>query len=325
MSPPEFWSDPDDVLARVLEPVGRIVGAVTTWRAARSPRDIAPIPVVSVGGVTVGGAGKTPVAAAIADALIDLGARPAIVMRGYGGRLTAPTRVDPQTHTAADVGDEALMHAPHHPTYIARRRVEAARLAAHDGLTVAVLDDGHQHPGLRKDVSLVVIDGADPFGNGYCVPAGPLREAPRDALSRADAVVLVGDDVSGLRARLPEGLQVLRARLVPDAGAESLRGRAVVAFAGLARPDKFFRTLEEIGAQVVARYGFEDHHPYTDADIQPILDQAFRFGAVPVTTAKDAVKLAPDQRQQVDVVGVRAVFDAPDALSALLRRVLPGR
>jgi tetraacyldisaccharide 4'-kinase len=254
-----------------------------------------------------------------------LGARPAIVLRGYGGRIAAPTRVDPQTHTSADVGDEALIHAAHHPTYIARRRVDAARLAARDGCSVAVLDDGHQHPGLRKDVSLVVIDGADPFGNGYCLPAGPLRERPGEGLSRADAVVLVGEDATDLIPRLPEGLAVLRARLEPDPRARALRGRAVVAFAGLARPDKFFRTLEEIGAQVVARYGFEDHHPYTDADIQPILDQAFRFGAVPVTTLKDAVKLAPDQRQQVDVVGVRAAFADAERLNELLRRVLIGR
>lgn len=325
MTPPEFWSDPDDIVARALEPVGRIVGAITTWRAARPPRDIAPIPVVSVGGLTVGGAGKTPVATAVADTFIALGARPAILSRGYGGRLTAPTRVDPQTHTAADVGDEALIHAAHHPTYVARRRIDAARLAARDGCTVAVLDDGHQHPGLRKDVSVVVIDGADPFGNGYRFPAGPLRESPRDGLARADAVVLMGEDATDVAARLPDGLPVLRARLKPDAAALALRGRAVVAFAGLARPGKFFDTLQEIGARVVARYGFEDHHPYTDADIQPILDQAFQLGAVPVTTAKDAVKLAPDQRQQVDVVGVRAVFAEEERLRDLLRRVLPGR
>ncbi|MCB2107950.1 MAG: tetraacyldisaccharide 4'-kinase [Rhodobacteraceae bacterium] len=324
MRAPEFWQDSESVLASVLEPAGRIVGAVTTWRATRPNPPRAPIPVISVGGVTVGGAGKTPVAAEIARQLAGMGQKPAVLLRGYGGRVTSATRVDPARHTVDDVGDEALIHAAVHPTWVARRRIVAACLAAADGCTIAVLDDGHQHPGLHKDLSIVVLDGRNPFGNQRLVPAGPLREYPDDAIKRAQAVVIVGEDKTNVAARLPGHVVVLRADLVPDPAATALRGRRVVAFAGIGDPKKFFATLNDLGAQIAARYGFEDHHAFGPSDIQPILDQAFAMQAIPVTTEKDAVRLAPDQRQQVDVVKVAAVFRDPGTVEALLRGAVPG-
>jgi tetraacyldisaccharide 4'-kinase len=218
-----------------------------------------------------------------------------------------------------------LLHAAICPTWVARKRIMGANAAAADGATIVVLDDGHQTPGIHKDLRIVVIDGTSPFGNGFVIPAGPLRENPNDALARADALVFMGEDVEQLLPRLPQGLLQLRADLVPDQAAHALNGRAVVAFAGIARPAKFLTTLQSVGAHIASKHWFEDHEPFGPADIQPILDEAFAMNAIPVTTAKDAVRLTPDQRQQVNVISVTVQWRDNASLDQLLDRVSTAR
>jgi tetraacyldisaccharide 4'-kinase len=280
-------------------------------------------PVISVGNLTVGGAGKTPVARSIVARLAQRGETPHVILRGYGGNLKGPVRVDLSQHTVTDVGDEALLHALYAPTWVARSRAAGALEATNAGASVIVLDDGHQHPGIAKDLSLVVIDGANGFGNGRIFPAGPLRERLTDGFARADAVVLMNQDRRHIAARIPAHLPVLRARLAPGPESAALRGRKVVAFAGIADPGKFFQTLHDIGAMVVAVHPFGDHHDFEPTDIEPILDEAYSLDAVPVTTEKDAVRLAPDQRQQVNVLPVDVAWEDEAALDALLRKVSP--
>ena len=184
-----------------------------------------------------------------------------------------------------------------------------------------VLDDGHQHPGIAKDLALVAIDGRTAFGNGRLFPAGPLRETVADGMARAQAAIVVGDDARGVASRLGD-LPILHARLMPGPEAAGLRGQRVVAFAGIGDPRKFFDTLRDIGAKVVAIHPFDDHYGFQEADVQPILDEAFAIDAIPVTTAKDAVRLAPDQRQQVNVLSVDVEWRDEAALDRLLDGVL---
>ncbi len=322
MQPPDFWTS-DGGLARLLDPIGRAVGAITTRRARAMPQTRVGAPVISIGGLTVGGSGKTPVAMSICAKLRARHQSPAIVLRGYRGSETGPLAVDLNTHTASAVGDEALLHAVHTPTWVARRRAAGAQAAIAGGANVIVLDDGHQHPGIARDLSLVVVDGRTAFGNGRIFPAGPLREAVADGLARADAVVIVGDDTRGLTRRFAPMLPVLHADLVPGPEHIGLRGQRVVAFAGIGDPRKFFATLRDFGAQVVATHPFADHYAFDVTDVQPILDEAFSLGAIPVTTAKDAVRLAPDQRQQVNVLSVDVAWRDEAALEQLLDRVAP--
>lgn len=320
MRAPDFWRT-DNGLARLLEPAGLIYGAMTARRIANTKPYKATVPVICVGNLTAGGTGKTPIAAAIASRLREHGRTPAILLRGYGGKDVGPTKIDAHTHTAEEVGDEALLHARTTPTWIAARRALAARPAIKDGANVLVMDDGHQHPSLAKDLSLVVVDGRTGFGNGRIIPAGPLREAIKPGLERAHAAILMGEDRVDIGGFLKERLPVLRARLAPGADAFGLRGQRVVAFAGIGDPEKFLETLIGVGAQVVAFHPFGDHYGYGSADIQPILDEAFAIGALPVTTAKDAVRLDPDQRQQVNVVTVGVEWEDDDALDGLLGKI----
>lgn len=320
MQAPEFWQS-GGPLARILEPFGLLYGAVTLWRLRHGHPARVPVPVLCVGNVVAGGVGKTPV---VLDLLGRLPGTHAL-LRGYGGSERGPLRVEAARHTFETVGDEALLLAERAPTWVARDRAAGAACAAAAGASVIVMDDGYQNPSLAKDLSLVVVDGVAGFGNRRIIPAGPLREPLAGAFARADAVVLMGPDAAGVVRRLERlgygHLPVLRAALVPGAAAARMAGRKVVAFAGIGRPAKFFGALRDLGAQVVATHPFADHYPYAPADIQPILDEAFQLGATPVTTAKDAVRLPLDQRQQVDVLGVSVAWEDEAALEALLARV----
>lgn len=321
MRPPDFWTT-DGILGRALDPVGRVYGALSSWKIRHGKYLQAPVPVFSVGNLTVGGTGKTPVARDLVSRLTNLGVRPAVVLRGYGGHLKGPVLVDPSVHRAIDVGDEALLHSRDGMTWVARKRVEGAYQATEAGAQSIVLDDGHQHTSVEKDLSLVVVDGAVGFGNHRIVPAGPLREPISFGLARADAIVMMGPDKTNLTNRLSPDITVLQADLAPQADAAYLNQRKVVAFAGLGRPQKFFQTLLETGAQIVAAHMFDDHHLYQPADIQPILDEAFAINAVPVTTEKDAMRLTPDQRQQVNVLRIGVRWREPATLEDLLRRTV---
>ena len=323
MRPPDFWSRPASGLgghARVLclaplAAIWTLAGRVRRWRTKGAR---AGIPIVCIGNVVAGGAGKTPTALAVAARLRAMGRKPVFLSRGHGGRLAGPVLVDPAQHDAADVGDEPLLLAAAGPAIVARDRVAGAALAAAHG-DVVVMDDGFQNPAVAHDLSLLVVDGEVWFGNGRVIPAGPLREPLADALSRADALLVVGGGRS-IPSLPPGAPPVLRARLVPR-GDPGLDRRAVVAFAGIGRPEKFFATLRSLGARIVAAHSFGDHHRYTDADLARLRTEAKRVNATLVTTAKDAARLSPAAREGIAIVEIDLVPDDPVALGALLRRI----
>ena len=312
MRAPDFWAD-DGALARLLAPLGTGYNLAGRLRRALAHPASVGIPVVCVGNLVAGGAGKTPVALALIEALGARGCKVQCLTRGYGGRVSGPHRVDPARDTAARVGDEALLLARAAPTWVARDRAAGAE--------VIVMDDGFQNPSLAKDLSLVVIDGAYGFGNGRVMPAGPLRETVPGGLARAEAVVVLGPERRDLAARLDGGPALLTARLAPRPGSERLAGRMVLAFAGIGRPEKFFATLADLGAKVVETRAFPDHHAYAPAEIESLRARAAALDACAVTTEKDAVRLSPELREGIEVLAVAVEWREPEALDALLARV----
>lgn len=320
MRAPAFWSGPS-LLSDLLMPAGDLHAAAGWLRARLTRPQRAPVPVICVGNLVAGGAGKTPTARALLARLTARGHRPAALLRGYGGRLAGPARVEPGRHDAQAVGDEALLLARAAPTWIARDRVAGARAAAAAGAELIVMDDGFQNPSLTKDLSLLVLDGESGLGNARVMPAGPLREPPGRGFARADALVVLGDDRHGLAARAP-GKPVLFARIEPSDDTD-LAGRRLLAFAGIGRPSKFFATLERLGAELVATAEFADHHPFTPGELESLQRRAVQQAATLITTEKDAVRLPAPWRDRVEVLPVALVFARPDRLDALLARVLP--
>jgi tetraacyldisaccharide 4'-kinase len=297
MRAPSFWWRDGAAAAMLLAPLAAVYGAVAARRLAQPGRK-AGIPVLCVGNLTLGGAGKTPTAMAVAQILTAAGARPFILTRGYGGRLAGPVEVDAARHTARDVGDEPLLLARVAPTIVARDRVAGAEAARKAGASVVVMDDGFQNPSLKKDVSLLVVDGRRGIGNACVFPAGPLR-APLDAqLDRAHGIVVVGEGTggAGLTARAgAHGLPVFHGRLLPDqAVTAGIADGKVLAFAGIGDPEKFFATLVASGIEASIKLRFPDHHRYTAAEAEALLKEAERQGLALVTTEKDLVRLAGD-------------------------------
>lgn len=318
---PAFWRH-DGVLPRLLSPLSAIAAGATALRMRRRGW-YSPIPVICIGNATVGGAGKTTVALDLTRRLVGHGWAAHVLLRGYGARAGGLRWVEPDD-AAADVGDEALLHAAVAPTWTCADRRLGAQAAVAAGAEVLLMDDGLQNPGVQKRCSLLVIDGATGFGNARVLPAGPLREPIAAAAARCTAAVLIGDDKTGALARLPAALPVLRARLVPTPDAVALNGQRVLAFAGIAMPDKFFASLAETGAQIIRRMPFPDHHMFRPDELAAVLSQAEEMHALPVTTAKDAMRLPADTRARVRVLHVDLAWEDPTAPERLLADVING-
>ncbi|MCW6507140.1 tetraacyldisaccharide 4'-kinase [Lichenifustis flavocetrariae] len=328
-APAFWWRGEPGVAARMLQPVGALYGTVTALRMAQ-PGVTLPIPVICVGNLVAGGAGKTPTALAFARILASAGHRPAFLSRGYGRRVPkderrAILRVDPARHEADLSGDEPLLLARAAPTYVSADRVAAGHQAFADGATVLLLDDGLQNPTLRKTIAVAVIDAASGIGNGLCVPAGPLRAPLGAQWPFVTAVCLIGegkpgDDVAGAarRHRLP----IFRGQLIPDEDAlNELRGKPLYAFAGIGRPDKFFATLSASGLEVRGHRAFADHHRFSSSDLTGLQRLAASAGAHLVTTTKDQARLTPSFPALC--LPVSLVFDDAASVKRLLLDGLP--
>jgi len=325
MRAPHFWTGGLDPKSREAAPLTRMLltplealyiwGFKRRWRRARLAP--APVPIICIGNVTVGGVGKTPIVALVRERLTDMGYRAATLSRGHGGRLKNPTRVDTDQHTAQDVGDEPLMLAASGETWIGRDRASAATVMAEAGVEVIVMDDGFQTPSVEKTLSFLVIDGNAGFGNGYCLPKGPMREPYDTANARADFRIVVGSgDV--LPAALKDG--ALRARLVPIVTPPE---GPLVAFAGIGRPRKVFDSLREDGADLRDGVGFGDHYFYTQSDMDFLRKLAADHGARLITTEKDFARLPKDWREGILTWPVAMDFGKDlEKLDAALKRAV---
>ncbi|HEX8901825.1 tetraacyldisaccharide 4'-kinase [Vitreimonas sp.] len=320
MRPPEFWkadaSGRDTALAlrALLTPLSWAYAFAAAHRIRTTISRHAPVPVICIGNLTVGGAGKTPIARAIRA---KLGSNAHTLSRGYGGRVEGPLRVTPDM-AASEVGDEPLLHARDGAAWIARDRLAGALAAAQAGAHAIIMDDGFQNPTLAKDLSIVAVDPGYGVGNGQVFPAGPLRERLADGLARADAIVLLHPQ--GAEQVEQEWLQgfakpILHARLEPSG---IIPDGPLVAFAGLARPEKFFDTLTSMGAKLADAVPFPDHHPFSDDDLKHLEALAKEHGARLITTEKDAARLSLEWRARVAILPVAARFADDAALENLL-------
>ena len=327
MRAPDFWQRPPDhpgLAARLLSSLGWIYAAGTAQRLRR-PGYAPKVPVICVGNLTAGGAGKTPTVLAMVARLVARGHVAQIVSRGYGGRLDGPVLVDAARHSAAEVGDEPLLLSAFAPTWVAKDRAAGVKAAEAARAGVILLDDGFQNPAVKPSLGLVVVDAARGFGNGRCIPAGPLREPVAVGLARADLVLTIGDQVAQARfdADWGRSVKVPRAQgtLVPLAMGMDWTGERVLAFAGIADPARFFATLTSLGAVVVRGEALADHEPLSETLLRRLEAEAASAGAQLVTTEKDAARLPLAWRAKVLTLAVRLQVDDWSPMDAALQRL----
>jgi tetraacyldisaccharide 4'-kinase len=306
---PQFWHQPPGLMAYGLWPLGRLYGAVTAWRQSCA-LEVAdpPCPVICIGNINAGGTGKTPAVIALAEYLKERGRQVVALSRGYGGTVAVPILVDPKTHGAAEVGDEPLLISAFCPVVVARKRVEGLALALVQKPDVILMDDGFQDPSVRKDFSIVVVDAALGFGNGFCVPAGPLREPLAKGLARADLCLSIGEAAAQRRftALRPDHVQLrVEGQIKPLLTGMPWQGLPVFAFAGIAHPEKFFTTLRDLGANILGCEALSDHEPLSLPLMKRLAAKARALNAQLVCTEKDAARLPAQYQRDVLALPVR--------------------
>lgn len=334
MRPPAFWQRPPEapgLLPRLLAPLAALYASGTARRLARgrAAAHRAGVPVICIGNLDAGGAGKTPAVMALIARLADRGIAAQVVSRGHGGRLTGPVRVDERRHRAAEVGDEPLLLSAFAPVWVAKDRAAGVRAAEAAGAAAVLLDDGFQNPSVVQDLAIVVVDAARGFGNGRVIPAGPLREPVATGLARADLLLTLGPPAAQAAFDTRWGPAVAgrpraTGRVVPLVTGMSWTGLRALAFAGIAHPDKFFATLRGLGADVVRAQALDDHQPLTDALMARLEAEAKAARAQLVTTEKDAARLPLRLRRRVLTLPVRLEFDDAEPLDAALDRLFGG-
>lgn len=325
MRAPDFWHRPRaGFRAQLLKPLGLLYARATARRLAQGARLRMDVPVICIGNINVGGTGKTPTVIAVVEYLRNLYLETHIVSRGYGGTLEGPVRVDPARHTAAQVGDEPLLLAAFAEVWVSKDRAAGAAAAQAAGAKAIILDDGFQNPALAYDLSIVVVDAKKGFGNELCLPAGPLREPVQTGLARADILLSIGDMAAqdGFdTSLLPEGLPHVRAALAPLQTGMDWTDTPLLAFAGIAHPEKFFSTLRGLGATLIHAEPLDDHQPLTASLLARLEADARAKGAQLVTTEKDAVRLPTAFRSKVITLPVRLQMDKDNALRDALKKI----
>ena len=327
MRAPRFWDNPPDapsLRAQMLRPLGALYAAGTARRLKGGAREKMPVPVVCVGNINAGGVGKTPAVIAMIARLNSLFHTPHVVTRGYGGSAEGPLRVDPTKHRAEKVGDEPLLLAAFSDVWVSKDRVAGVRKAIEAGATAIILDDGFQHTAMVYDLSIVVVDAEVGFGNGLCIPAGPLREPVEVGLKRADAMLTVGDERAqdSFTQAYPTLAQIPRIKgaLEPLQTGMDWTGLRALAFAGIGRPEKFFASLKGAGATLIQTEALGDHEVLSSALLSRLERKAQAQNAQLVTTEKDAARLPPSFRGKVITLPVRLKLTDEAALVPFLEQ-----
>ncbi|MCX5619277.1 MULTISPECIES: tetraacyldisaccharide 4'-kinase [Bombella] len=322
LTAPSFWQgDKPSSLSNLLLPASKVTEALSHHRQKKPSLKVS-VPVLCCGNISVGGTGKTPLALHILQKLIQRGHNPHVITRGYGGRSKKTGHIHPQHDKAIEVGDEAMLLAQLAPTWRGPDRYANAQQAIKAGADCLIMDDGLQDPTLHKDLAILTIDGPAGFGNQRLLPAGPLRETLAEALPRLDAAVLFGEDTHNIAEQLPKSLPLLKGQLTPSPAIHQLKGRNIIAFAGIGRPEKFFTMLREANLTILRTLSFPNHHIYSERDLQHLAQLTHTPNTVLVTTEKDNVKLPSLFQQCITTIKIEPTWHNPALQEELLDRFM---
>jgi len=319
---PKFWYYKGNTFySNALYPFSLFFRLGTKLRILLSNKKLSPIPTICIGNIVVGGAGKTPVAMKICKMLIRAGYKPHFISKGYTGIIKKSTLVE-RWHSPTSVGDESLLLSEISSTWIGLNRTESINLAKKNGADCAILDDGFQNPSIRKDFSIIIIDGEQEFGNKRVMPAGPLRESIQRGFSRTDLVIVIGEINDSLTKSIPHKIPIFKAKFKIKKDNEIFKGKKIIAFAGIAYPNKFYKTLESQGAEIIEKISYSDHYIYNENDLLSLAEKANKTKSILVTTKKDFVRIPKSYRPLINTLDGEIVFEKEEKLTKHLASVL---
>ena len=322
---PKFWYyNQDSFLSNSLYPLSLVFRLGTKIRNLVSKERKANLPIICVGNIVIGGAGKTPVALKIGNMLKKAGYNPHFVSKGYGGLEKNNTLVK-DWHSPKSVGDEPLLLSEIAPTWIGLDRNRSFKLAKEQGANCIVMDDGFQNPTLQKDFSIVVINGEQGFGNKRVIPAGPLRESIKRGLSRTNLVITIGEISESVKNKIPKHIPMIGASFKIKEDDLMLKGQKITAFAGIAYPEKFFNSLKLVKANIVDQISYSDHHIYSENDLLNLAEIANKHKSILVTTKKDIVRIPKSFRSLVKTIDGFIHFDDEKLLLEILTNLVENK
>ena len=320
MRTPDHWQK-NNLVSRLLIPLGWVYFQLSLWRHKIARRVDIGVPVICVGNIVAGGAGKTPTAMYLGK-LLSKHFKVAFLTRGYGGAFSGPIKVDQHKHTFQDVGDEALLLSKIAPTWVSKNRLDGGLAAKMDGAQILLMDDGFQNPTIGKTFSFLVFDGPYGLGNNQLIPSGPLRETLGRGMSRADAVVIIGEDLHDLQSKIPKNIPLFSVAISPVISRKLKAAKSVIGFAGIGRPRKFLETLKTLNVDIQDFVPFPDHHKFRNSEIEDLIKKASKTGAQLVTTTKDFVRLPPNTINSITAMDIELNWVNQNQIKALLEQVL---
>ena len=319
---PKFWYKKKNTFySSTLYPLSLIFRFGTKLRNILSIKKNAPIPIICIGNIVVGGAGKTPVSLKIGQLLIKAGYKPHFISKGYSGLIKESTLVE-SWHSASSVGDESILLSEIASTWIGKNRVKSSILAKNDGADCLIMDDGFQNPSIEKDFSIIVINSEQKFGNNKVMPSGPLRESIKNGLSRTNLVIIIGEITQDLRDTIPSHIPVFSANFNIKKENEIFKGKNIIAFAGIAYPEKFFKSLKEKGAKILKEITYPDHHIYNENDLLSLAEIANKNKSILVSTRKDFVRIPKSYRPLIHTLDGEIIFENEELLTKILSNVI---
>jgi tetraacyldisaccharide 4'-kinase len=319
---PKFWYlKKDTILSRSLYPLSLLFRLGTKLRNIISRTHKFSFPIICIGNIVVGGAGKTPVAIKIGGLLKLAGYNPHFISKGYAGVIKRSTLIE-SWHSPKSVGDEPLLLSTIAPTWIGEDRVNSIRLAKNMGADCIIMDDGFQNPTIHKDFSIIVINASQEFGNTRVMPAGPLRESIKSGLSRTNLIIVIGEITNNLQKNIPDHIPVIQAKFKINNENKIFKGQKITAFAGIAYPEKFFTSLREQGAKIIKEVTYPDHHIYDENDLLNLAETANKTQSILVSTQKDFVRIPKPYRSLVNTLEGKIFFEKEDIIKEILTNII---
>ena len=319
---PKFWYQKKDTyLSASLYPFSLLFRFGTKIRKLISSEKITDLPIICVGNIVVGGAGKTPVSLKIGKLLIKAGYNPHFISKGYAGLIKTSTLVQ-SWHSATSVGDESILLSEIAPTWIGQNRINSSILAKKNGADCLIMDDGFQNPNIKKNFSIIVINAEQEFGNKRVMPSGPLRESIKRGLSRTNLIIVIGNISQDLINTIPKDIPIINSKFEIKNENNNFKGQNITAFAGIAYPEKFFISLKEQGAKIVKKIIYSDHHIYNENDLLDLAEIANKTQSILVSTKKDYVRIPKNYRSLVNTLEGEITFENEDLLTEILSKVV---